>query len=89
MASPDSHPLSPSARSAALLVARITFFNGLLIGAGCCALAVGVVFYRLGNVAEPMERWLAGGVLIGIGIMAFGFAAMAKSRIAKLKAGAK
>ncbi len=86
MASPEPHTLSPSARSAALVVARIIFYNGLLIGIGCCALAVAVVFYQLGKVADPTERMLAGAVLVGIGVMAFGFAAMGNSRIAKLKA---
>ena len=86
MASQEPHTLSPSARSAALLVARIIFYNGLLIGLGCCALAVAVVIYQLGNVVNPTERWLVGAVLVGIGIMAFGFAAMARTRIARLKA---
>ena len=86
MAPQDPHTLSPSARSAALLVARIIFYNGLLIGLGCCALAGAVVFYQLGNVANPTERWLVAAVLAGIGIMAFGFAAMARTRIARLKA---
>ncbi|MEO5914678.1 MAG: hypothetical protein ABIS50_10625 [Luteolibacter sp.] len=85
MASQEPHTLSPAARSAALLVARIIFFNGLLIGLGLCAAAVGVLFFQIGNVSAPMERWLVGAVLIGLGVMAFGFTAMAKSRIAKLK----
>lgn len=87
MSANEPQPLSPSTRSAALLIARITFFNGLLIGLGCLALAVGVLFFQVGKVEVPMERWLTGAVLVGIGVMAFGFAAMAKSRIAKLKAG--
>lgn len=85
MASQDPHTLSPAARSAALLVARIIFFNGLLIGLGLCAAAVGVLFFHVGKLATPVETWLVGGVFIGLAIMSFGFTAMANARIAKLK----
>lgn len=85
MASPDPHTLSPSARNAALLVARIIFYNGLLIGLGLCAAAVGVVFFQVGKLATPAETWLVGAVFAGLAIMSFGFAAMANTRIAKLK----
>ena len=85
MSSPDPHTLSPSARSAALLVARIIFYNGLLIGLGLCAVAVGVLFFQLGKLTDPAERYLVVGVMIGLAVMSFGFTAMAKTRIAKLK----
>lgn len=85
MASQEPHTLSPSARSAALLVARVIFYNGLLIGLCCGALAVAIIFYQLGNVTNPTERWLVGAVMAGMSIMAFGFAAMARARIARLK----
>ncbi len=85
MASQDPHPLTPAARDTALLVARVIFFNGLLLGLGFCGAAIGVLFFHVGNIALPMERWLVVAVLVGLAIMAFGFTAMAKSRIAKLK----
>ncbi len=85
MPSPDLHTLSPSARSTALLVARIIFYNGLLIGLGLCAVAVGVLFFQVGNLTAPAERYLVVGVMIGLAVMAFGFVAMAKTRIAKLR----
>ncbi len=85
MASQDPHPLSPAAISTALLVARVIFYNGLLIGTGLAVAAVGVLFVKLGNLVSPAERWLVGAVLIGLAVMAFGFVAMAKSRISRLK----
>lgn len=85
MASQDPHTLSPAARGTALLLARVIFFNGLLIGLGFCAAAVGVLFFKVGNLTIPMERWLVVAVFVGLAIMAFGFTAMAKTRIAKLK----
>lgn len=85
MTSQDPHTLTPAAHDTALLVARVIFFNGLLIGFGFCAAVVGVLFFNVGNLAEPIERWLVVAVLGGLAIMAFGFTAMAKTRIAKLK----
>lgn len=85
MASQDPHTLTPATRDTALLVARVIFFNGLLLGLGFCGAVVGVLFYNVGNLIVPMERWLVVAVLVGLAIMAFGFTAMAKSRIAKLK----
>ncbi|MEO5716104.1 MAG: hypothetical protein ABIT37_21675 [Luteolibacter sp.] len=85
MASQDPHTLSPAARSAALLVARVIFYNGLLVGLGLCVAAAGVVFFHVGKLATPIETWLVGGVFIGLAVMSFGFAAMANTRIAKLK----
>jgi NO-binding membrane sensor protein with MHYT domain len=85
MTSQDPHTLTPAAHDTALLVARVIFFNGLLIGLGFCAAVVGVLFFNVGNLAEPIERWLVVAVLGGLAIMAFGFTAMAKTRIAKLK----
>lgn len=85
MASQDSQPLTPATRDTALLVARVIFFNGLLLGLGFCGAVVGVVFFNVGNLTVPIERWLVVAVLLGLAVMAFGFTAMAKSRIAKLK----
>jgi hypothetical protein len=85
MTSQDSHLLSASARRAALLVARIIFYNGLLIGVGLCSVAVGVGFFGVGHLTQPTERWLVVGVMLGLALMAFGFVAMATSRVTKLK----
>ncbi|GAA5130021.1 hypothetical protein JIN84_04115 [Luteolibacter yonseiensis] len=80
--------LSPSARSTALLVARLVFYNGLLIGLGLFALAISVLFFQIGAVSDVSERWQAGGVLTVLGLLAFGFVSFAKSRVEKLKGGA-
>lgn len=85
MTSQDPHTLTPAAHDTALLVARVIFFNGLLIGLGFCAAVIGVLFFNVGNLTQPTERWLVVGVLGGLAIMAFGFTAMSKTRIAKLK----
>lgn len=85
MTSQDPHTLTPAAHDTALLVARVIFFNGLLIGLGFCGAVLGVLFFNVGNLADPMERWLVVAVLGVLAIMAFGFTAMAKTRIAKLK----
>ncbi|MES2921384.1 MAG: hypothetical protein V4819_07550 [Verrucomicrobiota bacterium] len=86
MSSQDPHTLTASTRSTALLVARIIFYMGLLIGIGFCAVAVGVLFFKGGNLTDPTERALVGAVLVGLGVMSFGFVAIARSRVAKLKA---
>lgn len=85
MPSIDSHSLSPSARSAALLVARVIFYNGLLMGLGFCAAAAGVLFFHVGSLAGLKEQWPVAGLLIGLAVMSFGFVVMGKSRIARLK----
>lgn len=81
----DPQPLSSAARSTALLVAQLVFYNGLLIGVGLIAMAIGVLFFQIGAVSNASERWQAGGVLIVLAFLAFGFVALAKSRIKKLK----
>ena len=85
MPSQDPHTLTAATRSTALLVAQIMFYIGLLIGIGFCAVAVGVLFFKGGNLTEPAERILVGAVLVGLGVMSFGFVALARSRVAKLK----
>lgn len=85
MAQQQHDTLTPAAHVTALLVARVIFFNDLLIGLGFCAAVVGVLFFNVGNLAEPIERWLVVAVFGGLAIMASGFTAMAKTRIAKLK----
>ncbi|MGL4399387.1 MAG: hypothetical protein ACRCXD_05940 [Luteolibacter sp.] len=85
MSSKTNHTLTPAAHDTALLVARVIFYNGLLIGVGFGAAVVGVLFFNVGNLAQPTERWLVVAVLGGLAIMALGFTAMAKTRIAKLK----
>lgn len=83
-AGPES--LSPSARKTALAVARITLYLGLILG---MLLGAGAVTFTLVNpqmFPNPAERWLVGGVFIGLSVMSFGFAGMAKSRVDKLKA---
>jgi membrane protein implicated in regulation of membrane protease activity len=85
MPSTDPRPLSPSARSTALLVAQLVFYNGLLIGVGLLAMAVGILFFQVGAVSTTSERWEAGGVLIVLALLAFGFVALARSRVKKLK----
>jgi uncharacterized membrane protein len=87
MQSTHTQPLSPSARSTALLVARLVFYNGLLIGLGLFTLATGVLFFQIGTVTSASERWQAGGVLIVLGLLAFGFVSFAKSRVKTLKSG--
>lgn len=85
MASPDPHLLTPAARSTALWVARVIFYNGLLMGSSCGVVAVGVFFFHMYNLRTPAEIWLVGSVFIGLTVMSFGFAAMANTRIARLK----
>jgi membrane protein implicated in regulation of membrane protease activity len=85
MPSTTPEPLSPSARSAALLVARLIFYNGLLTGVGLIALAIGVFFFQVGAVSNPSERWQASGVLIVLALLAFGFVAFARLRVKRLK----
>lgn len=87
MPSTDPRPLSPAARSTALLVAQLVFYNGLLIGVGLLALAAGVLFFQVGAVSTATERWQAGGVLVVLALLAFGFVALARSRVRKLKSG--
>jgi hypothetical protein len=85
MASQDPHTLTPATHDTALMVARVILFNGLPLGLGFAAAVVGVLFFKVGNLTVPMERWLVVAVMAGLSIMAFGFTAMAKSRIAKFK----
>ncbi|RYD27631.1 MAG: hypothetical protein EOP87_20885 [Verrucomicrobiaceae bacterium] len=78
--------LSSSARKTALVVARVSLYLGLIFG---MALGAGAVMFLLVSpqtFPNPAERWLVGGVFIGLSAMSFGFAGMGKSRIEKLKA---
>lgn len=68
-----------------LLVARIVFFNGLLIGSGCALALAAMFFFNFGNVAPGQDRWFAGSVLGMIAVLSFVFAGGANARIAKLK----
>ncbi len=79
--------LSPSAHKTALVVARLTFYIGLILGMVLGAGAVMFLMVSPQTFPDPAERWLVGGVFIGLSIMSFGFSGMAKSRIEKLKAG--
>ncbi|RYD23624.1 MAG: hypothetical protein EOP88_03485 [Verrucomicrobiaceae bacterium] len=78
--------LTPSARKTALVIARLTFYIGLILG---MILGAGAVTFTLVNpqmFPDAAERWLVGGVFFGLSVMSFGFSGMAKSRIDKLKA---
>lgn len=80
--------LSSSARKTALVVARIIFYTGLILGMALGAGAVTFLMVSPQTFPNPTERWLVGGVFIGLAVMSFGFSGMAKSRIEKLKGGA-
>ncbi len=85
MASQDPHALTPATRSAALLVARVIFYNGLLIGLVFCVAMIAVVFFHAGRLATSAETWLVGAVLVGLAILSFAFSWSANSRIERLK----
>lgn len=80
--------LSSSARKTALVVARLTFYIGLLLGMILGAGAVTFLMVKPELFPNPTERWLVGAVFIGLAVMSFGFSGVAKSRIEKLKGGA-
>lgn len=80
--------LTTSTRRTALVVARITFYIGLILGMALGAGAVMFLMVSPQTFPNPSERWLVGGVFIGLSVMSFGFAGMAKSRIDKLKTSA-
>ena len=84
MTAPEN--LSSSTRRTALAVSRLMFYLGLLLGMLFGTGAVTLFFTGALNFSTPAERWLTGGVFGGLAIMAFGFSAMAKGRIEKLKA---
>lgn len=69
-----------------MVVARLTFYIGLILGMALGAGAVMFLMVSPQTFPNPAERWLVGGVFIGLSVMSFGFAGMAKSRIDKLKA---
>lgn len=77
--------LTTSARRTAMVVARLTFYIGLILGMALGAGAVMFLMVSPQTFPNPAERWLVGGVFIGLSVMSFGFAGMAKSRIDKLK----
>ncbi len=79
--------LSSSTRQAALVVARLMFYFGLMLGMLMGAVAVTILFTGTLNFPTETERRLCGGVIGCFGVMAFGFSAMGKSRIEKLKSG--
>ncbi|MES2439573.1 MAG: hypothetical protein V4584_10925 [Verrucomicrobiota bacterium] len=79
--------LSSSTRRTALVIARIIFYIGLLLGMILGAGAVTFLMVRPELFPNSTERWLVGAVFIGLAVMSFGFSGMAKSRIEKLKAG--
>jgi hypothetical protein len=85
MTSRKPDKIAPSDYETALLVARIVFYNGLLIGTGC-VLAIGaMLFFNAGNVAPGQDRWFVGSVLGMLSVLSFIFAWGANARIAKLK----
>ena len=86
MPSPDPSDLSPSARRTALVVTRIMFYLGLVFGMGLGGAAITLLTKSPPVFPDPAERWLVGGVFIGLSVMSFGFSGIAKSRIDKLKA---
>ncbi len=57
------------------------------MGVGMCAVAVAIVFFQVGGLGTAAERWQVGGVLLVLALLAFGFVALARTRIAKLKLG--
>lgn len=79
MTAPDHLP--PTTRRAALVVARLMFYLGLVLGMLLGIGAFTLLFTDKVQFATPMERWLSGGVFAGLSIMAFGFGAMGKARI--------
>jgi hypothetical protein len=87
MAANTPENLSNATRRTALVVARLMFYLGLILGMLLGAAAVTILFMEVVKFGTPAERWLTGGVFGGLAIMAFGFSAMGKARIDKLKAG--
>lgn len=85
MSAPEN--LSNSVRRTAVVVSRLMFYLGLMLGMLLATGAITFLFTSKVSFATPAERWLTGGVLGGLAIMAFGFSAMGKGRIEKLKSG--
>jgi hypothetical protein len=85
MTSSGPENLSSSTRKTALVVARLMFYLGLMLGMLMGAAAVTILFTGALNFPTQTERWLSGGVIGGLCVMAFGFSAMGKARIEKLK----
>ena len=85
MSTNDPADLSPATRRNARMVARITFYLGLMLGMGLGAAAITILVVTPQKFPDPAERWLVGAVFIGLSVMSFGFAAMAKSKVEKLK----
>lgn len=77
--------LTPATRRTALVVSRLMFYLGLMVGMLLLAGSATILFTSNVTFPSPAERWLTGGVFGGLAVMAFGFSAMGKARISKFK----
>jgi hypothetical protein len=85
MTSRKPEKIAPSDTETALLVARIIFYNGLLIGAGCAIAILAMLLFNAGNVTPGQDRWFVGSVMGMLSVLSFIFAWGANIRISKLK----
>lgn len=87
MSAGKQNSIAPDDRGTALLVARIVFYNGLIIGTGVLIGILAMLFFDVGNVTPGQDRWFVGSVFGMVSVLSFIFAWGANSRIAKLKSG--
>lgn len=84
MPAPRSTRPSPS-NGSALLLARIIYYVGLLLGTMFAAVVGAVYYSNFGNLTDSKEKAMVAAVLGALSIISFGFARIAHSRIPKLK----
>lgn len=86
---PASHlqSLPPSTRRTALVISRLMFYLGLMLGMMLGAVAITILFTDAVSFANATELRLSGAAFAALSVMAFGFSALGKSRIEWLKAG--
>lgn len=85
MSEQDPFHMSPASKSAALVVARIAYYAGILLGTMFAAVAYSVVASNFGGITESPEKWMVAGVIGAVSIISYLFAGAAHSRIKKLK----
>ncbi|MES2657121.1 MAG: hypothetical protein V4689_00815 [Verrucomicrobiota bacterium] len=85
MSAGNPNKIAPTDNGSALLVARIVFYNGLVLGAGLVVCILAMLFFNAGNIAPGQDRWFVGTTLGTLAVLSFIFAWGAKARIAKLK----
>lgn len=84
MSAPDPSRLATN-RGSALLVTRITYYLGLMLGTMFAGVAGAIYFSGFGNLSTPQEKAMVASVFGVLSLVSYVFAKVSHARLARMK----